>query len=461
MLVAFAATLWLPNLLTQGMFMDGVFNALLGLNLANGVGSFWAPLTADYAQPNYWDNPQLSPFFLSLYYKAIGPYYWVDKLYPLTLAILQLILIALGWRIYFGSRPDIKQYYWLPGMLWLLIPLTSWGYSSNVMECTMTIFTTLSILLFFIYLRTGKLLLLYATGGGLFILLAMLTKGPVALFPLTAPLFFLYAEKELRWHKALTYMAVQLTATAIAFAAVFSRPDAANFLQHYLDGQLLRSLTHQFGNSAPPYTIFIQLAMALAPLLGLAVVAAFIKSTSFNRTMLVKTALVFIVIGLSASAPIALSAKQNKHYLIPSLPVFAMGFACLVLPLIQLIETTADRIGGSTLKQAGTLISIMVLSACISLSLTNWGNYSRDENLLRDLDQISELTGHQPLLPASGSLYTDWPLRANLYRHHLQKITMPGQIKPTGFYLVPTGEPAPADSLIYTGKLYDLYITQH
>ncbi|HRG91091.1 MAG TPA: hypothetical protein PLW44_18840, partial [Chitinophagales bacterium] len=364
-----------------------------------------------------------------------------------------------GWRLYFGSRPDIKQYYWLPAMLWLLIPLTSWGYSSNVMECTMTIFTTLAILLFLIYLRTGKLLLLYATGGGLFILLALLTKGPVALFPLTAPLFFLYAEKELRWQKAVAYMAIQLTATVIAFAAVFSQPHAANFLQHYLDGQLLRSLTHQFSDSAPPYTIFIQLATALAPLLGLAIVAMFIKNTSFNRTMLVKTALVFIVLGLSASAPIALSAKQNKHYLIPSLPVFALGFACLILPLIQLIETTADRIGSSTLKQAGTITSIMVFSACISLSLTNWGSYNRDEELLRDLDQISELTGGQPLLPASSSLYADWPLRANLYRHHNQKITMPGQIQPTGYYLVPTGEPATNDSLIYTGKLYDLYST--
>lgn len=452
--------LWLPNLFTRGMFMDGVYNALLGLNLANGIGSFWAPQTADYAQPAYWDNPQLSAYFLSVYYKAIGTYYWVDKLYPLTWAILQLLLIAFSWRTYFNGRPDIKQYYWLPCMLWLLIPLTSWGYSSNVMECTMTIFTTLSILMFFMYLRAGKGLLLYATGGGIFIFLAMLTKGPVALYPLTVPFFFLYAEKDLRWQKAFTYMAIQLLATVIVFAAVFSQPAAANFLHQYLDVQLMRSLKHEFGNSAPPYTIFIELAKALSPLLALAVVTSFIKNNSFNRSMLIKTALVFVVIGLSASAPIALSAKQSKHYLIPSLPVFAMGFACFVMPLILWLQAQAQRIGNSKLHTAGIAAALLIIIGCVILSITNAGGYSRDEKLLTDLEQINSLTPNQPLLPASGNLYTDWPLKANLYRHYHKLITMPGHIAPTGYYLVPTGEPAANATKIYTGKLYDLYSTQ-
>ncbi|HLP21820.1 MAG TPA: hypothetical protein VK174_16015, partial [Chitinophagales bacterium] len=334
MVIAFAALLWLPNLFTKGMFLDGVYNALFGLNLANGIGSFWAPQTADYAQPNYWDNPQLSSYFLSLYYKALGSSYWVEKLYSLSTAMIQLLLIASAWRIFFINSAEVRKYQWLPCMLFMLMPLTSWGYSSNVMENTMSIFTTASVIAFFLFLRTGKNLALYATIGGALIFLAMLTKGPVALFPLAAPFFFVWIEKDLKWQKAITYMALQFVVLAAIFAIVFSFEAPKHFLQQYLDVQLLRSLKHEFDTSAPPYTIFVQLLVALSPVLGISLAALFIKSEPAQRKHLLQTALVFIIIGLSASAPIALSAKQNKHYLIPSLPMFAVGFSCIILPLI-------------------------------------------------------------------------------------------------------------------------------
>ena len=63
--------------------MDGVYNALFAHNLAKNVGGFWTPQTADYMHPSYWDNPQLSAYFLSLWYKFFGDYYWVEKLYSL------------------------------------------------------------------------------------------------------------------------------------------------------------------------------------------------------------------------------------------------------------------------------------------------------------------------------------------------------------------------------------------
>lgn len=456
MVIAFAAMLWLPNLFTKGMFLDGVYNALFGLNLANGIGSFWAPQTADYAQPNYWDNPQLSAYFLSLYYKALGSSYWVEKLYSLSTALIQLLLIASAWRIFFTNNAEVKKYSWLPCMLFMLMPLTSWSYSSNMMENTMSIFTTGSVIAFFIFLRTGKNIALYATIGSALIFLAMLTKGPVALFPLAVPFFFVWIEKDLSLQKAGTYMAVQLVVLAAIFATVFSFEAPNYFLHQYLDVQLLRSLKHEFGNSAPPYTIFVHMAVALSPLLGLSLVALFMKGEVAPRKQLLQTALVFIIIGLSASAPIALSAKQNKHYLIPSLPMFAVGFSCIILPLILWIER---KLSGAKFLLAAQSLCLLIITGCVGLSIYNCGAYSRDEKLLRDLEAIAPLTKSEMIIPTNRNLYTDWALRANLYRHYGKKIAMPGETAPNGYYLagMTRDELSATDTPIYQGNTYSLY----
>ena len=330
--------------------MDGVYDALLAHNLLHSIGSFWSPQTADYMHPNYWDNPQLSHYFLSLWYKLFGDFYWVERLYSFFCALAQLVLVASVWKIFFSENEGTKKYYWLPCLLFLVIPLTAWGYANNLLENTMSIFTTSSVIVFLLFLRTKKILVLYSVIGGALIFLALLTKGPVALFPLATPFFFIWIEKDFTWKKSFGYMLMQFLAAAILFVFVFSMDAPKNFLQHYLAVQLMPALNHQTKATGSHFTIFLQLLIALSPLLILSFISFFAnrKTTTENKSLF-QIALVFIVIGISASAPIALSAKQNKHYLLPSLPMFVIGFACLIFAQARSTGSSCQLAGTSSL----------------------------------------------------------------------------------------------------------------
>jgi 4-amino-4-deoxy-L-arabinose transferase-like glycosyltransferase len=460
LIAAIAALHWLPNLFTKGMFMDGVYDALFAHNLVRGIGGFWNPQTADYAHSEYWDNPQLSSYFLSLWYKVFGDYYWAEKLYSLFTALVQLVLIASLWRIYFSEKEETKRYAWLPCLLLLIVPLTSWCYSGNLMENTMSIFTTSSVMVFLFFLRNRKNLLLYSAIGGALIFLALLTKGPVALFPLAVPFFFIWVEENFNWKQSFAYMLIQFVVTAALFAFVFSMDAPKNFLQHYLDVQLLPVLTQQSSPGGSHFTILIQLLATLSPLFVLSALALFIsKKESTSDKSLLKTALVFIVIGLSASAPIMLSAKQNKHYLLPSLPLFAVGFASLILPFVKWLE---GKFSNEKLVQVSKLGCVLVIALCIFLSVKNIGTYSRDEVLLTDIEKIQALVKSEKVIRTDWSLYSDWALRVNLNRHYDKKICMPDETAPTSFYLTKAkerGDKLPATATrIYEGKMYDLYL---
>jgi len=461
--IALASVLWLPNLFTKGMFMDGVYHALLAHNLYHGVGSFWAPQTADYAHPAYWDNPQLSEFFLAQWYRMFGDFYWVEKLYSLFCAAIQLILIAAAWRIYFSDKQEIKKYAWLPCLLFLIIPLTSWGYSSNLMENAMSIFTTSSVIVFFLFLRRNQNLFACSVIGGALIFLALITKGPVALFSLATPFFFIWTEEKFKWQKSFAYMFLQFTTVALIFFLVFSMEAPKNFLNHYLDVQLLRAVKPEAGKSVLHFQIILQLLVALSPLLLLSVISAFLKEKdSTSNKQFLQTSVVFILIGLSASVPVMLSAKQNKHYLIPSLPLFAIGFSCLILPFVvwvrqkisatEKIEFTAKR------------ICLFIISACIALSAQNAGTYSRDEELLSDIEKIQFLVKDEKVICADWSLYGDWALRANMNRLYDKKICMPDEVAETNFYLTQLNgrgdKLSPTAQKIFSGNKFDLYQIQ-
>ena len=455
-----AALLWLPNLFTKGMFMDGVFHALFAHNFVNGIGSFWSPQTADYVHPEYWDNPQLSSYFLSLWYKALGDYYWVEKLYSLACAIIQLLLISSLWKIYFADDEEQKSRAWLPCLLFLLIPLTSWCYSSNLMENCMTIFTTGAVISFVLHLRTGKNLLPYSIIGGALIFLALITKGPVALFPLAAPAIFASFEKDLKWKNAIAYTFLQLAVLVLIFAFVFSMEAPKNFLQHYIDVQLMRALKHEGYTPAPPYTIFIQLFVALIiPIAVVTISGIFTGKDAMRRA---STAAIFILIGLSASAPIAISAKQNKHYLLPSLPMFAIGLSCFILPAIKWLDEQFETFD-KRVAPVAKAICIFVVAGCITLSVINAGTNSRYEFLMEDIEAIQTRTKNESLIQADWVLYGDWGLKANLNRFYDKKICMPDEAK-TNFYITifdgqNGGVPANAVK-VYSGKMYNLYKLQ-
>lgn len=463
-IAALSALLWLPSLLTKGMFMDGIYNAIFAQNLANGISTFWAPQTNDYSNPAYWNNPPLSMLTLGWYYKIWGDHFVVDKIYSLSCAVIQLLLLAWTWKIFWHQEKEIGQYFWLPCLLWLISPLTSWCYSNNMMENTMSVFTTSAVISFLLFLRSKKHLLTYSFAGAGFVFLACLTKGPTGLFPLAIPLFFIFSQKGLSLKQLSGYAISQLIFLALLFVLIFSFPEPKNFLSQYIALQLAPALNHSNKPETETHIIFKELLIMLLPLLILYFTSLFIKDNRENKNTYVVKAVGFVLSGLAASLPIALSMKQRKFYLLPSLPMFALGFSILVIPLLKFIELkTKDYVTNkiSMVIKWGCILTILV---CVSLCIKNKNTFSRDKDILTDIENVLPMIGNEEAVCSDWKLYGEWSLRAYCTRYYNKKMYTPDRVAETKFYMTKPGQTgdklSPEARKIYAGATFDLYQTE-
>lgn len=442
------------------MFVDGVYNALFAHNVLLSIGSMWAPQTADYAQPNYWDNPQLSAVLLAQWYKVMGDYYWVEKLYSLCCALLQLLLITLSWKIVTSDDSKSSTYFWLPCLLFLISPLCGWAYSNNLMENTMSVFTTAAIVMLLLFMKRKSKVGLFSFLGGCFIFLAILSKGPVALFPLVAPVLFVWLQQSYTWKQCLGYTMLQLITVAVLFGIIFSLPAPNYFLQNYLAVQLLPVLNGQRSTGGNHFSILLDLLAMLSTLLPLALLS--LRGQSDNSY--IKPATSFLLVGLSASLPIMLSAKQNKHYLIPSLPMFALGFSFWIMPMIIVLQKKLLQFLNEKHLTIIKAVCGVIIMLCIYLCIGNAGTAIRDKALLSDIKKVHSYTPGVKVIYADWALYDHWALRAYLNRLYNKKICMPDENANTTYYLTlrnQRGDKLSGSSIkIFTGQLFDLYKTK-
>lgn len=463
MVAAVAAVLGLPHLFSLGMFMDGVYVALLAKNLYLGVSSFWAPQTIYYSQPAYWDNPPLSYGILALAYKIFGDHYFVERVYSFLCAIAQLFAIHFLWKQIFVNEAERKNFSWLACLLFLVSPLTGWCYSNNLMENLMTIFTTLAIAVSIRFVQIQKKLLLSTAAVALFILLAFITKGPVALFPLALPILFIGVNSKYDWRKGFLFSAAQTFFFLLFLGILFSFSAPKNFLVNYFNEQVKRAVTHDMPGEYKPYQIFIELLVVLSPFIIALVVCQIIsRKKSFSKQLSMNLFLRFILLGLCGSLPIAISIKQRKFYLLPSLVPFVMALATYFQPVAESVINKIAEAVREKISSALKIFSVVVVLVCIVLSFTNSGKIIRDNDLLNDLKTANQFLKEEKVIRADWHLYDAWAMRGYLLRLYNQKLCMPDEIAETKFYMTKPnewGDKLPPNSeKIFSGKTFDLYL---
>lgn len=462
-IVAVACTLWLPNLFTKGMFLDGVYNALYAHKLAKGISTFWEPQTVYYRNPVAWGSAPLSALFLAGFYKVFGDHYFVDKIYSLTCALFQLLLIRWLWRVYFFEKEKEKGFWWLPCILWLISPFTSWCYSSNLMENTMCIFTTLALVSFLLFRKSENRWLVFSLIGGGSIFLAILAKGPVGLYPLAMPVFFLVGKNIPAARKTILYATVQILFLVILFAMVFSSGAPARFLHNYIAEQLGPSIKQGRIISLASFEVLVQILVMLWPILLVTALPFFISFKKQRKSSeLLWDAFRFIGIGLSASLPIILSGKQRSFYLLPSLPAFVIGLSMLILPMLSFVRDMLTEGLKKKMILTAKVVCSIIIAGSLFLSFKNKGTILRDELLLKDLDGIQRVAGSKTkVIMADWEVYNEWALRGYLDRYYDKKICMPDDTAFIEFYLTKHGRiegHVPSNARhVFSGGMMDLY----
>jgi 4-amino-4-deoxy-L-arabinose transferase-like glycosyltransferase len=416
-----AAFLLLPSMASVGMFLDGVIYAAISRNLAAGLGSAWAPHFSQGLFDVFREHPPLVFWLQSLFFRALGDSYLTERAYDLAVLTATVLLLRTLWRqaVRAGDRPGLAGYWWLALLCWVLVPKWSWAYRSNVLENTMALWCLAAVVAVLAALdarSTGRAVGFAALAGAA-TLAGFLSKGLPALFVLPAALLLLAISVRFGPRRALGAAAVQALFAASAFAALlWLAPEARAYFIDWWQHQVAARTGLSSG-----WAIVPELAKKLAPM-----AAVLLVSWTEVRNRLAAgwwrgvagPAASMLALGLGASLPLVLGDRDSGHYLLPSLPFFALGFG---LAAAALLDAGGRRTGAGLARPPGApfvVVASLAALAIAAMSGMRIGEVRKNEPYHELFERVAAVTGPGAVIGVERSLYDDWMLHAVAQRYY-------------------------------------------
>ena len=394
------------DLLSNGMFLDGLIYSTVSKNLADGIGTFWNPHFTATCLPEFHEHPPLAFGIQSLFYRLLGGSRFIDKFYSIVTVLIVGYIILKIWKT-LGYKHG-----WLPLFIWILTPTVFWASYNNLLENTLTIFTTLSML-FYLKNQENKNVF-FILHSGFMLSLGFLTKGFVAFFPWTFPFLLWLIIRQKSFGKMIIDSIGIFVFTLIPLLLlILLFPVARISLHKYIDNQVIESLRNAVTVDSR-FDIVKRLFSELAPAAGLCILLLVWSRIRKYPTILVKEnskkALVFVLLGLTGVLPIMLSMKQSGFYIIPAYPFFALGTGILMYPLIGSLinKINYDSRGFLFFKWFG----YGLFFGGIILSIYFSDHYSRDKDKIKDIYTILPEIPHGTIINITPDVYSDWSLHA-------------------------------------------------
>ncbi|MEX2499163.1 MAG: hypothetical protein WD397_09855 [Wenzhouxiangellaceae bacterium] len=416
-----ATFLLLPSMATIGMFMDGTIYAAISRNLAEGAGSMWALHFSDGLFAVFREHPPLVFWLQSLLFRVLGDSYLTERVYDLVVVLGTAALMRALWLRLVTQRglASLAAFWWLPLLLWVVVPKWSWAYRNNVLESTLTLFCLLCVVLVLAGLRSpdGRKAILLSGGAAGAAVLAFLAKGPVGLFVLAAPVLLIPALESIDRRRVVLVLGVLCGGVAVMFGALLAWPEAREMLALYWHKQV----AGRAGVSNADIGMLFELGKKLAPMLlvlgGLrlwiwrdAAVSGWKPAGGPAAAML--------AIGLAASLPLLLADLDSAHYLVPALPFFALGFG---LAGASMLDAAGARFRRVLIGRPGTmflLLNAIIAASILVESLGRIGEVRKNEDYHAFLARVAEVSGERRSLGIDAALYGDWYLHAIAQRHY-------------------------------------------
>ncbi len=416
------------DLLSNGMFMDGVIYSTISRNLADGSGTFWNPHFSATMMPDFHDHPPLALGIQSLFYMVFGESRYIDKLYSfLTIVITGFVILKI-WRC-LGYKHG-----WVPLFFWLITPSVIWSSSNNVLENTLTIFTSLSVLFYLKYLDGKKYF--YILFSGIMLSLGFLTKGFVAFFPWTLPFLMWLALRKYSLGKMLIYSTeiIIFTLVPLLILILFS-PVARLSLNTYIDRQVVNSIKNVVTVGSRFY-ILKRLISDLIPLICFCLVILVwvsIRKLPFNSFKYnSKAAMVFFLLGLSGVLPIMISMKQSGFYNLPTFPFFAIGAGIFLNSIFKYFAENLNYESKGFLVFRWIGYGFIFLGIILSLGFSD--KYSRDKGKIKDVYTIIPEISWGSIININPDMYVDWSLHG--YFARFKNISLDPDVKNNREYLL-------------------------
>ncbi len=265
---------------------------------------------------------------------------------------------------------------------------------------------------------------------------AVLSKGPVGLYPLATPLV---AWVTLR-RQALVRAIVENIALAALFCGimglVYILPGASEYFDRYLHGQVFAAMQGRrevvnsiLGRFDILWKVVQQVILPLAIAAGLIWTArrngwtarATMKqgpgSPPEGGTPTLRPAIAFCLLtGISASAPIVASLKQSGHYAFPSYAFYALGLAIWCAPAVIHLLTAASPATLMRRHRGLQYLSVATLFLLFVASCFLVNHPRRDGEAYRDALILGRIVPKASTIGVSRELASDFPLLTNLAR---------------------------------------------
>jgi 4-amino-4-deoxy-L-arabinose transferase-like glycosyltransferase len=424
--------LTVPRLWQRGMFLDGMTYAVVSRNMALGIGSFWSPSLSATVYAQFFEQPPLGLGLQAAAFWLFGDHFAVERIFSLIVFALHALLIAAIWR-----RLLPPAYDWLPLLFWALPAVVTWSVVNNMLENTQALFSTFAV---FALLRTCGPATYASTVGwsalsAAAVVASVLAKGPVGLFPLAVPLFFLILRRDERpAHPGTGLVAVYGTFAGITAAILLVEP-ARHALQAFLSTHMAPVLGGERGTGSRVFDVARHLAFGAWGRMGALAALLWLfrrRKTPFGRP--VRETWFFPAIGCAASLPIMVSPVLAGHYFLPSLPFFALGFAAIALPAVASFKTSP----GSLAWRAPAWIAVLLLAAVVVVLTMHGPVEVRDARMVRSMDRIATVAPRGATIGACSQSAGDWGVITYLQRFY--RISLAADDAPrTGWFLATPG----------------------
>jgi 4-amino-4-deoxy-L-arabinose transferase-like glycosyltransferase len=398
------------DLLSNGMFLDGLIYSTVSKNLADGIGTFWNPhFTATFLS-EFHEHPPLAFEIQSMFYRLLGESRYIDKLYSLLTVIIVGYVILRIWKS-IGYKNG-----WIPLFIWILTPTVFWASYNNLLENTLTIFISLSVLFYLIYQKNSNYFFIIL--AGMILSLGFLTKGFVAFFPWTFPvLYWLFFRQKAFGKMAIDSIGIIVFTLIPLILLVLFIPDAGPSLKTYIDNQVINSLKNIVTVNSR-FDIVKRLLNELILPAGLCLLFGIwgrIRKTpgAFLHENNSKS-LLFASFGLTGVLPIMISLKQSGFYIVPTYPFFAIATSIFIYPYVDYLITRLNF--ESKAFKVFKWIAYGLFTAGIILSLCFSNRYSRDKDKIKDVYSILPEIPQGSIINISPEIFDDWSLHAYFAR---------------------------------------------
>ena len=401
------------NLLTEGMFLDGVTYAGISRNMAEGHGTFWNPHYTQTLFPEFRQHPPLALGMEALAFKVFGDHLWVEKFYSLLCFLISGLLITLIWK---RTTRDARRA-WLPLLFWVAIPLVSWSALSNLLENTMSIFVLLSVYIMIIRYQRDEIIWLFL--AGLALLLAFLTKGFTGLFPLIFPFLYCIIGQKGNWKKGIVESILLLTTLGILTGAMFLIfPVSMHYLHDYIIEQVIGGGLHQVTTNSRFFIVFQLLTQSILPLILLSVLFVLRKALRMSAPLFEHAQdktwfTVFLCLGLAGVLPIMVSVKQRDYYMLTALPFFALAFGHMALSMTNACLSKIKLAGHKWM----TLCATFAILIGFAMNATKAGQYGRDEAFLVEMKKALVEIPENEVISVSSENIEQWLWHAYFMRY--------------------------------------------